>query len=118
MSVEYDGYSADTGFLTKLTNIVNRQQYNVSTVPKRKTPSGKHTYWEAAVFKRGFFGMFRPLFRIPNIAADEELIRKVHGHVKEFVEKSPPAKWPRGAMEYETFIDRYVMFSLIGLNDD
>ena len=71
MSIEYDGYNASTGFLTKLTNAIDRQQYTVSTVPKRKTLSGEHTYWELAVLKGGFFGtLFRPLFLIGNIAAE------------------------------------------------
>ena len=73
MSIEYDGYKPGTDFLTRLTNAIDRQQYAVSTVPKRKTLSGEHTYWEVAVLKSGFLGTFsRPLFLIGNIAADED----------------------------------------------
>ena len=108
MSIEYAGYKPGTGFLTKLTNAIDRQQYTVSTVPKRKTLSGEHTYWELAVLKGGFFGtLFRPLFLIGNIAADEEGIRKIHHDVKEYVEEYSPAKWPRGALEYNTFFACY-----------
>ena len=108
MSIEYAGYKPGTGFLTKLTNAIDRQQYTVSTVPKRKTLSGEHTYWELAVLKGGFFGtLFRPLFLIGNIAADEEGIRKIHHDVKEYVEEYSPAKWPRGALEYNTFYACY-----------
>jgi hypothetical protein len=77
-----------------------------------------NTYWEVAVFKAGFFGSFRPLFIIPNIAADEKLIREIHNSVKEFVGEHPPAKWPRGAIDYVTFSMRYTLSSVLGLNDD
>jgi len=114
MSIEYDGYNASTGFLTKLTNAIDRQQYTVSTVPKR-TLSGEHTYWEVAVLKSGFLGTFsRPLFLIGNIAADEDPIRKVHHDVKKFVEEYSPATWPRGALDYDTFFTRYRLPAVLG----
>ena len=122
MSIEYDGYLSRTGFLTKLTNAIDRQQYTVSTVPKRKSLSGNYTYWESAVFKRGFFSKFQPLFFIGNITAatngDEELIRQIHDGVKEFVEAYSPAKWPRGALDHDTFAMRYSLPATLGLNAD
>ena len=114
MSVEYDGYRPGIGFLTKLTNAVDRQQYTVSTAPGRTTLSGQYRYWETAVFKRGFFGSFRPLFRLEIAASDEEELRKSHYDAKEFVEKYSPAKWPRGAMDYGDFIMQYLMLAHLG----
>jgi len=112
MSIEYDGYNASTGFLTKLTNAIDRQQYTVSTVPKRTLLENT---WEVAVLKSGFLGTFsRPLFLIGNIAADEDPIRKVHHDVKKFVEEYSPATWPRGALDYDTFFTRYRLPAVLG----
>jgi hypothetical protein len=114
MSIEYDGYKPGTDFLTRLTNAIDRQQYAVSTVLKRKTRSGEHTYWEVAVLKSGFLGTFsRPLFLIGNIVADEDL-GKVHHDVKKFVEEYSPATWPRGALDYDTFFTRYRLPAVLG----
>jgi len=111
MSIEYDGYNASTGFLTKLTNAIDRQQYTVSTVPKRTLLENT---WEVAVLKSGFLGTFsRPLFLIGNIAADEDPIRKVHHDVKKFVEEYSPAKWPRGALYYDTFSIQYSISAVL-----
>ena len=84
MSVEYDGYNASTGFLTKLTNPIDRKQYTVSTVPKKNRFNNRfnNTCWETAVLKSGFFGSFRPLFFMPDVARDEDTARKIHNSVK------------------------------------
>jgi LSD1 subclass zinc finger protein len=66
------------------------------------------TYWETAVYQRGFFGAFKPSFFIVNIAAGDELIRKIQNQVKEFVEKCSPVKWPHGGLGYSSFVSGYV----------
>jgi hypothetical protein len=71
-----------------------------------------------AVLKGGFLGFlssfFKPLFFIVNIAADEELIRKIHHDVKEFVEECSPAKWPRGALDHDTYSFQYRILAVLG----
>jgi len=108
MTIEYNGYSARTGFLTKLTSEADEKQYSVSTVQKyRSTRFGKEKYWESAVLKSGFFGAFRPLFVVVTMDDDDNRIRKIHNHVKEVVEGCPSTKWPRGIITYTQFLGNF-----------
>jgi hypothetical protein len=113
MTVEYNGYSALTGFLTKLTNEVDEKQYKVSTVQKyRSTRFGKEKYWESAVFKSGFFGAFGPLFVVVSMDHDENMIQEIHNDVKDFVEGCPPTEWPRGIISCSQFGNLTMLLSL------
>jgi len=76
--------------------------------------------WETAVLKSGFFGAFRPLwsvvhenFSVGHEDYDEDLILQTHDSVKEYAQRCPLEKWPRGKIDSDTFF-RYNIFQTLG----
>jgi len=85
MSIDYKG-QLRTGLLSKVTNTINNERYNISTVRNPGTGG-----WETSIFKQKLFGAFRPLICLS--AQDERQARLVHDRVENIVEQSDPAKW-------------------------
>jgi hypothetical protein len=92
MSIDYRGRQ-NTGYLTKVTNTIDRKKYNVSTVIRAET-SG----WETAVLKQGFLGIFRPVVTVS--AQDEEEASKIHDWVEEIIERYDPMLWEHAILQF------------------
>jgi hypothetical protein len=92
MSVDYRGHKS-TGYLSKITNVIDGKKYNVSTVLKARPSS-----WETVVLKQGFFGAFRPVLNV--IAEGEEHARWVHDRVEEIVERHNPTDWRHLVLQF------------------
>jgi hypothetical protein len=84
MSVDYRG-RASTGYLSRVTSVINGKKYNVSTAQKGIDQ------WETAILNRGFLGMFRPLICIR--APDEQRACWTHNRFEEIAEQHDPSDW-------------------------